>query len=384
MKNLIIIFAILVTGIAKAQCNLEIFDECPPVQFNFNQTDCIADYNAMYSDEITEIEEIVALFFTELAYYNDAYVNYGGEFNQEAYVLKQSQLHLYPYDGIVAEDYTVDIDFYPFTGSLRGRAASANTCNGNIINIEVNSSKWFTELDNEEVKADGTTYYNNQGNPVLPRLKKKFLIYHELGHIVLGLDHNCNSQVNDQADIMKTSQCPRGNGSTALLSFPYDFPVFQDNDFDNSAKRMWSDIDQVYLPACESSSSSSSSSAAATYPSQETAAAQAPREYYEGETNEEFYGDTKLTNDQLQNRVNAIDDLSDTYATVKYSWETLNQVYFIQLTDLLSDPIPSEAAAVPNLTTLTYSEFKSVEQWTIDWRNAYLSKIANNHLPNNN
>ena len=44
----------------------------------------------------------------------------------------------------------------------------------------------------------------------------------------------------------------------------------------------------------------------------------------------EFYGDTHLTNYQLQNRIDAIDNLSkpEDFVTVKYSWETLNQVYY--------------------------------------------------------
>ena len=235
MKNLLIL-AMLITGIAKAQCNLEIFDECPSIEFEFSTEECAKNYNILYSDEIDEIEDIVDLFFTELATYNEGIAHYPA--------------YLYPYIDVVSSTFTTKIDFYPFTGSLTGRAASANTCNGNLIHIEVNSKKWFTEVANEEVKPDGTTYYNNQNNPVIIRLKKKFLIYHELGHIVLGLDHNCNSQVNDQADIMKTSQCARGNGSTALLSWPYDFPVFQDNDFYNSAKRMWQKVDQVDLPDC--------------------------------------------------------------------------------------------------------------------------------------
>ena len=240
MKNLLLILVMLIMGVTNAQCNLEIFDECPPAVFEFDSEECAIDYDALYSDEITEIEGIVNTFFTELATYN---YNYGQPITASLY-------NSFPYINVVSSTYTVDIDFYPFTGSLTGRAASANTCNGNIINIEVNSNKWFTEVANEELDNEGNIWENNQNNPVLPRLKKKFLIYHELGHIVLGLDHNCNSQVNDQADIMKTSQCPRSTGSVALLSWPYDFPVFQDNDFYNSAKRMWSDVDQVDLPAC--------------------------------------------------------------------------------------------------------------------------------------
>ena len=358
MKNLLLTLVILLGGITYAQ---ECYPDCPPeeipIQFNFNPDDCAVDYDILYSDEITEVKEIVALFFTELAAYNDLRHNY-------------PTASSYPYRDIEANDYnTVDVDFYPFTGSLSGAAANATTCNGDAIHIEVNSDKWFTELANEESE-------NNQGNPALPRLKKKFVIYHELGHAVLNLDHNCDTEVDQFAEIMKTTQCPISTGSQYNLSFPWDFPVFQDNDFNNKAKRMWGKINQVDFPACESSSSSS---AAATYPSQTTAAAQAPREYYEGETDLEYYGDTDLTNDQLQNRIDAIDNLSNTFVTIKYGWESLNQKYTILLTDLLYEPIVSEIAAVANLTTLTFDEFWDLRQWTIDWRNDFISKIADNN-----
>ena len=366
MKNLTIILVMLLTSITNAQ---ECYPDCPPepetpevITFDFNSTDCGVDYNTLYSNEIAEIEGIVDTFFTELEAYNDLRYNY-------------PTASSYPYVDIDRDYYAVDIDFYPFTGSLAGAAASANTCNGNIINIEVNSNKWFTEVANEELDNEGNIWENNQNNPVLPRLKKKFVIYHELGHIVLGLDHNCDTEVDQYAEIMKTTQCPISTGSQYFLSFPFDFPVFQDNDFNNKAKRMWGKINQVDLPACESSSFT------AAYSRPLTIATQAPRTRYEGETNEEFYGDTDLTNDQLQNRIDAIDNISkpDT-ATVKYGWETLNQVYFIQITDLLYEPIVSEVAAVANLTTLTFSEFEDLVQWTIDWRNDFISKIADNHL----
>ena len=375
----------LITGITNAQ-DYECYPDCPPeeapVEFNFTPDNCVEDYDTLYSDEITEIKEIVALFFTELEYYNDAYVNYDGVYNQDAWNEKQRLIHLYPYDGIVAEDYTVDIDFYPFSGLLSGAAAKATTCNGDAIHIEVNSNKWFTELDNEELDSEGNIWENNQNNPVLPRLKKKFVIYHELGHAVLNLDHNCDTEVDQYAEIMKTTQCTVSTGTQSYLSFPYDFPVFTDNDFYNKAKRMWQKVGQVEYPSCESSYSAP----VYTTSYKNAAATQAPRErYHEDETDLEYYGDTDLTYDQLQNRVDAIDAISkpDT-ATVKYGWESLNRVYYIQISDLLYEPIESEVAAVKNLTTLTFDEFNDLVDWTIVWRNDFISKIANNHLPDNN
>ena len=362
----------LLTGVANAQCNPEIQDGCDvfepeATEFDFNPDNCVVDFEAVK----TELNDIVDLFFTELEYYNDAYVNYGGEFNQEAYVLKQSRLHLYPFDGIVAADYNVTIETFPFTYGAVADVSMSQIGSTTNVTININEDKWH-ELSEDE-------YYPNTDLRALADLKKRMIIYHELGHSVLGLDHPCNTE----ADIMNTSQCPRAPGSQYNLSFPDDFPVANITPFNNARNRMFLGTQggQVLLPVSSSTTSSSSSSAAATYPSQTTAAAQAPRTRYQGETNEEFYGDTDLTNDQLQNRIDAIDNISkpDT-ATVKYSWETLNQVYFIQITDLLYEPIVSEVAAVPNLTTLTYSEFKGVEQWTIDWRNAFISKIADNHL----
>ena len=230
----------LIAGVTNAQnCNLEIFDECPSIEFEFSTEECAKNYNILYSDEITEIEEIVDLFFTELATYN---YYYGAS--------KAGIEYLFPYNDIDAADYTVLIDFYPFTGSLTGRAAHANTCNGDLIHIEVNSKKWFTEVANEELDNEGNIWENNQNNPVLPRLKKKFLIYHELGHAVLGLDHNCSAGVDQYADIMETSQCLIAPGSQYNLSFPFDFPVFTDNSFKQKTNKMFSHTDQVDLPAC--------------------------------------------------------------------------------------------------------------------------------------
>ena len=355
MKNLLLILVMLITGITNAQdCNPMIQDGCDvfepeTTEFDFNPDNCVVDFEAVK----TELNEIVTLFFEELDYHNSTAPT-SGFYN--------------PYSNVSSSSYNVTIETYSFD---YGAAADVSaTQNGDItdITININEDKWY-ELSEDEY------YPNENGIRALAYLKKRMLIYHELGHAVLGLGHPCNTE----KDIMNTSRCPRAPGSQYLLSFPDDFPVENITTFNNAVNRMHLGIynggGQVLLP--ESSSS-------ATYPSQTTAAKQSPRIRAEGETEIDFYGDIRLTNDQLQNRIDAIDDLTDTYATVKYSWETLNQVYFIEFTDLLDDPIPSEIAAVANLTTLTYSEFNDLVDWTIVWRNDFISKIANNHLPNNN
>ena len=342
----------LLTGITNAQdCNPMIQDGCDVfepenTEFDFNPDNCVVDFDAVK----TELNEIVTLFFEELDYHNSTAPT-SGFYN--------------PYSNVSSSSYNVTIETYSFTyGAAADVSASQN---GDItdITININEDKWH-ELSEDEY------YPNDNGIRALAYLKKRMLIYHELGHAVLGLGHPCNTEL----DIMNTSRCPRAPGSQYNLSFPDDFPVENITTFNNAVNRMHLGIynggGQVLLP--ESSSS-------ATYPSEETAAKQSPRMRYQGETNLEFYGDINLTNDQLQNRIDAIDDITKPETmTVKYGWETLNRVYFITITDILSDPINPEVAAVPNLTTLTYSEFKDLVQWTIDWREAFLSKIADNNL----
>ena len=383
----------LLTGITNAQCNPEIQDGCDvfepeAVEFEFNTDNCSIDFDAVK----TELNDIVDLFFEELRIYNQAYtLNDDGTINPAGVLDKENKVAqgLFPFDGIVAEDYNVTIETFSFT---YGAAADVSKSqNGSItdVTININEDKYH-ELSNDEyyegyeLDSYGRQITDNNNNPVpriraLAYLKKRMIIFHELGHAVLGLDHPCNTE----ADIMNTSQCLKAPGSQYKLSFPDDFPVDNITPWENAVNRMFLGTQggQVFLPVSSSTTSSSSSSAAATYPSQETAAAQAPRMRYEGETNEEFYGDTDLTNDQLQNRIDAIDNISKPEtATVKYGWETLNQVYFIQITDLLYEPIVSEVAAVANLTTITYSEFEDLVDWTIVWRNDFISKIADNHL----
>ena len=379
MKKLLLITVMLLGSITYAQCNPEIQDGCDvfepeTTEFDFNIDNCSIDFNTVK----TELNDIVTLFFTELYDYNYYY----GFAEHVA-----ANPNTYPFAWVDSSTYNVTIETFPFT---YGAAADVSTSqNGDITNItiNINEDKYY-ELSNDEylgyvLDGNGNQVTDNYGNTVkdvraLAYLKKRMLIFHELGHAVLGLDHPCNTE----KDIMNTSQCPRANGSQYNLSFPDDFPVENITTWDNAVNRMFQGTQggQVFFPVSSSTTSSSSSSAAATYPSQETAAAQAPREYYEGETELEYYGDTDLTNDQLQNRIDAIDNLStEDFVTVKYSWETLNQVYFIQITDHTYIPIESEIAAVANLTTLTYSEFKDLVQWTIDWRNYFLSEIADNN-----
>ena len=361
MKNLLLILVMLIVSVAKAQdCNPEIQDGCDvfepeTTEFDFNPDNCIVDFEAVK----TELNDIVDLFFAELEYYNDAYVNYGGEFNQEAYDLKQSQLYLYPFDGIVAADYNVTIETFLFTYGAVADVSVSQVGSTTNVTININEDKWH-ELSSDE-------YWGNGDVKALSSLKKKMIIFHELGHSVLGLDHPCNTEL----DIMNTSRCPRAPGSQYLLSFPGDFPVENITTFNNARNRMFLGTQGGQVL----------SSVAATYPSQKTAPTQAPRMRYQGETNLDYYGDVNLTNDQLQNRIDAIDAISKPEtATVKYGWETLNRVYFIQITDELYEPIISEVAAVANLTTLTYSEFEDLVDWTIEWRAAFISKIADNHL----
>ena len=386
MKNLLLILVILLGSIANAQdCNPEIQDGCDvfepetpdAVVFDFSPETCgeetpIIDFEAVK----TELDDIVDLFFTELATHNEGALVH--------------PTYLYPFIDIVRSDYLITINTSSFTYGAAADVACPVIEDGKInVEININEDKWHELTDDEylgfQLDSNGNQVLGNDGNPVpniraLAYLKKRMLIYHELGHAVLGLDHPCDST---KPEIMKTSQCFRTNTSEHHISFPDDFPVANITDFDEAVNRMHLGhfAGQVYGDPCPADTSNPFTIA---YSSSFTTETQAPRMRYEGETNEVFYGDTDLTNDQLQNRINAIDAISkpDT-VTVKYGWETLNQVYFIQLTDLLYEPIVSEVAAVANLTTLTYSEFEDLVEWTIEWRAAFISKIADNHLSNN-
>ena len=371
MKNLLLTLVMLLGGITYAQdCNPEIQDGCDvfepeTTEFDFNPDNCIVDFEAVK----TELNEIVDLFFEELEYYNDAYVNYGGEYNQTAYEEKQAELYLYPFDGIVSQDYNITINTFPFT---YGAAADVSiNQNGSItdVTININEDKWH-ELSEDE-------YWGNGDVKALAYLKKRMIIYHELGHSVLGLGHPCNTE----KDIMNTSQCLRNPGTTYYLSFPDEFPVENITTFNNARNRMFLGTQggQVLLPVSSSTTSSSFTSA---YSSPSTAATQAPRIRAAGETLLEFYGDTNLTNYQLQNRIDAIDDISSNFdeVSVKYIWETLNRVYSILLTDTTPNPITGEIWHVANLTTLTYENFNIIKEGVESWVfNDFLVKVRANN-----
>ena len=246
MKNLLLILVMLITGITNAQ-DYECYPHCPDgtvnsVVFNFPvncETQEQFDFNAVK----TELDGIVDTFFTELETYNYHY----GDTN-----FKETNWYLFPFDGIVRGDYNVTIDIFPFVENNFGAAADAETCSGYdasgkiIINININESKWYLFTD-DQVNYTGSsaptstnttpTFGGASGTDTsILELKKKLLIYHELGHAVLGLDHPCDST---KPEIMKTTQCFITNTSDYNISFPQDFPVYNVTDFDEASKRMF-------------------------------------------------------------------------------------------------------------------------------------------------
>ena len=378
MKNLLLTLVMLLGGITYAQeCNLNLYDSCPDTVFDFNSDTC--DIPVDYSSEISEIEDIIAEFFTDMVAHN------ANTYEGKPATRVSDDIN----------DYDIHVDFYSFGYTDYGGQTVHCQKTGDkvLVDISINADTWhyFTSVKYttaESYLGAGVAYGAD------PVQKKKWLIYHELGHAVLKLNHIC-----EWNEIMAAPGCtPDLGGQTLTFPTHIDYLLNFEHGltgWNQALLRMFTGTNQEYSSCTDgvitettsstTTSSTTSSSSAATYPSQETAAAQAPRMRYEGETTEEFYGDTDLTNDQLQNRIDAIDDISKPEtATVKYGWETLNRVYFIQITDELYEPIVSEVAAVANLTTLTYEEFKDLVDWTIDWRNDFISKIADNHLPNNN
>ena len=118
------------------------------------------------------------------------------------------------------DNYDVTIEYYPFTGEWAEAAALNSVCEDEDgkkhILIEVNKDRWYI--------------YNDY-------LKKLFLMYHELGHGVLLLEHNCSTN-----DIMNTIDCG--------LGWPNDFPqLYSENEFRESVRKMFEGTDQIYFIA---------------------------------------------------------------------------------------------------------------------------------------
>ena len=326
MKNLIIILVILITGITNAQCNLEIYDECPEIVFDFNSDTCNIPVD--YSSEISEIETIIAEFFTDMVAHN------ANTYEGKPPTRVSDDIN----------DYDIHVDFYSFGYTDYGGQTVHCQKTGDkvLVDISINADTWhyFTSVKYttaESYLGAGIAYGAD------PVQKKKWLIYHELGHAVLKLNHVC-----EWNEIMIAPGCtPDLGGQTLTFPTHLDYLLNFEHGltgWNQALLRMFTGTNQEYSSCTDgvitettssttssSTTSSSSSSAATPYTISytEAAAAQAPREYYEGETELEYYGDTDLTNDQLQNRVDAIDAISkpDT-ATVKYGWEPLNRVYY--------------------------------------------------------
>ena len=206
----------LIMGVTYAQGEC-ITDDCDifepeNTEFDFGVINCNIDFDAAK----TELEEIVELFFEELDYFNSEAALASGFYN--------------PYSDVSSSSYNVTIDTFPFTyGAVADVSKSQN---GSVTNVVIN----INEEKYHELNAD--EYYPNDDVRALAYLKKRMLIYHELGHAVLGLGHPCNTE----KDIMNTSQCLRNPGTIYYLSFPDDFPVENITTFENAVKRMFNGI----------------------------------------------------------------------------------------------------------------------------------------------
>ena len=210
----------LIMGITNAQdCNPLIQDGCevfePEVaEFNFDIDNCSVDFDAVK----IELNEIVTLFFTELDDYNYYY-------GEAAHVAANPLT--WPFAWVDSSTYDVTINSFPFTYGAVADTSVSTVGSTTFVIININEDKWH-ELSEDE-------YYNNGDVRALTDLKKKMIMFHELGHSVLGLGHPCNTEV----DIMNTSQCLRAPGSQYNLSFPDDFPVNNTTTFDNAVNRMF-------------------------------------------------------------------------------------------------------------------------------------------------
>ena len=242
MKNLLLILIILVTGITNAQC---ITDDCPPTQVDWDSI----DFSSMSPEDT--LDEIVDIFFQDLEWYN---YHYGStEF-------KEKNWWLFPFDNTYQESYNITTSFYSFPEAKAGSAGFVVQCQEEI---HINEDLWH-KFDSDENHIQETSIFNFNSNCqetsvtttfktviATADAKKLYLMYHELGHAVLGLDHNCEGQY--EKLIMRVGSCSNG---TQPYYFPQDFPVRDLTEFKNARTKMFQGYNRVDLPSCETSKGS--------------------------------------------------------------------------------------------------------------------------------
>ena len=243
MKNLLLILVMLIAGITNAQC---LTDICPPTQVDWDSV----DFSSMTPEDT--LDEIVDIFFQDLEWYN---YHYGStEF-------KEKNWWLFPFDGTYKEDFNITTSFYSFPEAKAGSAGYVVQCQEEI---HINEDLWH-RFDGDEDYISTTTMFSfgdcsGNSNSITTThrtviatadAKKLYLMYHELGHAVLGLDHNCGGQY--EKEIMKASTCLNG---TQPYYFPQDFPVRDLTEFQNARTKMFQGHNRVDLPSCETSKGS--------------------------------------------------------------------------------------------------------------------------------
>ena len=233
MKNLLLILVILITGITNAQ-DYECYPDCPePVVFEFDECDTpptpIAETQGDRNDEINVLAPDSAgwselygsyviikngkkfysydygnasmkdMTMDQYASYYLAVWNYDNN-PSDTSTLKESAFYNIDFennnlgdsfieiataflndtansDFHMEEYYSWSFNFYPFldsNGDLdMSAAASAAPCEGSNIEVNINENTW-------------DTYFKTYPS-------KFFLIYHELGHAILNLGHDCRT-----------------------------------------------------------------------------------------------------------------------------------------------------------------------------------------------
>ena len=124
------------------------------------------------------------------------------------------------------EAWDITVNFYYEENNVGG-SAEIYCATSNKTNIFINKYIWDKHFDTN--------------------IKKYFLMYHELGHGVLKLDHVCISK-----EIMATSAL--NLEICKDFGFPGDFPVANMNEFNIAKERMFAGTDQIDF--CNSSKGS--------------------------------------------------------------------------------------------------------------------------------